>query len=63
MHSVYHRGKEVDNNPFVAAFQVCKNAEDAEDVVQDTFIQYHTMKKEFDSSEHIRAWLISFHSI
>ncbi len=20
--------------------------------------QYHTMKKEFDSSEHIRAWLI-----
>ena len=44
-------------------FDPCKSKEDAEDIVQDTFIQYHTMKKEFDSSEHIRAWLISFHSI
>ncbi|MDO5399447.1 MAG: sigma-70 family RNA polymerase sigma factor [Eubacteriales bacterium] len=27
-------------------------------MVQDTFIQYWTQKKEFESEEHIRAWLI-----
>ena len=27
-------------NIYGIAFNVCKNAEDAEDVVQDTFIQY-----------------------
>lgn len=46
------------NSLFIAAFNVCKNAQDAEDVVQDTFVQYYTLKKEFDSEQHIRAWLI-----
>lgn len=46
------------NNLYVVAFNVCKNAEDAEDVVQDTFIQYHTSKKDFENEQHIRAWLI-----
>lgn len=46
------------NNLFAVAFNVCKNAQDAEDIVQDTFLQYYTMKKEFDSEQHIRAWLI-----
>ena len=43
---------------FAVAFNLCKNAQDAEDVVQDTFIRSYTLKKEFDSKEHIRAWLI-----
>lgn len=43
---------------FAAAFNVCKNAQDAEDVVQDTFVQYYTSKKEFESEQHIRAWLM-----
>lgn len=43
---------------YAVAFNVCKNAQDAEDVVQDTFIQYCSIKKEFDSEQHIRAWLI-----
>ncbi len=43
---------------FAAAFNVCKNVQDAEDVVQDTFIQYYISNKEFDSEQHIRAWLI-----
>lgn len=43
---------------FAAAFNVCKNAQDAEDVVQDTFIQYYISNREFDSEQHIRAWLI-----
>lgn len=46
------------DNLYAVAFNVCKNAEDAEDVVQDTFIQYHTSKKNFENEQHIRAWLI-----
>ena len=46
------------SNLYAVAFNVCKNAEDAQDVVQDTFIQYHTSKKDFESEQHIRAWLI-----
>lgn len=46
------------NNLYAAAFSVCKNAHDAEDVVQDTFIQYLMQKKDFESEEHIRAWLL-----
>ncbi|MDE6364416.1 MAG: sigma-70 family RNA polymerase sigma factor [Lachnospiraceae bacterium] len=43
---------------FAAAFNICKNAQDAEDAVQDTFVQYYTSKKEFESEQHIRAWLL-----
>ncbi len=46
------------NNLFGIAFNICKNMQDAEDIVQDTFIEYLTIKKEFDTLEHIRAWLI-----
>ena len=46
------------NNLFVIAFNICKNVQDAEDVVQDTFIKYISLKKEFETNEHIRAWLI-----
>ena len=46
------------NRLFAVAFNVCKNAHDAEDVVQDTFIQYLSQKREFESEEHIRAWLL-----
>ena len=46
------------NNLFAAAFNICKNTQDAEDVVQDTFVQYYTTKKEFENEQHIRAWLI-----
>lgn len=40
------------------SFSVCKNTADAEDVVQDTFVKYHQSKKQFESEEHMRAWLI-----
>lgn len=43
---------------FAIAFNVCKNVQDAEDIVQDTFIQYYISKKEFDNERHLRAWLI-----
>ena len=50
--------KKYKNNIYAIAFNVCKNSEDAEDVVQDTFIQYMSLKKELETEEHIRAWLI-----
>lgn len=40
------------------AFSICQNREDAEDVVQDTFLQYHIQNKEFEDETHIRAWLM-----
>ena len=46
------------NNIYAIAFNICKNGGDAEDVVQDTFIQYMSLKKDFETEEHIRAWLI-----
>ena len=46
------------NNVYAAAFSICKNASDAEDVVQDTFLQYYMIHKNFDNEQHIRAWLL-----
>ena len=46
------------SNLYVLAFSICKNVQDAEDVIQDTFIQYWSAKKDFASEQHIRAWLI-----
>lgn len=43
---------------FAAAFNMCKNTQDAEDVVQETFVQYYTTKKEFENEQHVRAWLM-----
>ena len=33
-------------------------ASDAEDVVQDTFLQYYMTHINFDNEQHIRAWLL-----
>ena len=46
------------DNLFAVAFNICQNAQDAEDVIQDTFVQYYTTKKEYENEQHIRAWLI-----
>ncbi len=43
---------------FRASFNVCRSIEDAEDAVQETLLQYHCSDKEFESEEHIRAWLL-----
>lgn len=45
-------------NVYAAAFSVCKNAADAEDILQETFLQYHQTNKQFDSEQHIKAWLL-----
>lgn len=43
---------------FSAAYSVLRNREDADDVVQDTFIKYCTTDKEFVDCEHLKAWLL-----
>ena len=43
---------------YAAAFNICRNHEDANDAVQDTFIQYYTSRKEFRDEEHLKAWLL-----
>jgi len=46
------------DNLFVVAFNICKNAADSDDIVQETFLQYYLAQKKFESEQHIRAWLI-----
>lgn len=46
------------DNIYAAAFNICKSAADAEDVVQDTLLQYYMTKKEFDDEKHIRYWIL-----
>ena len=43
---------------FAAAFQVCGNAADADDAAQEALLRYHTSEKQFESEQHIRAWLL-----
>ncbi len=40
------------------AFMYTKNASDTEDVLQDVFTKYFTLKKTFSYSEHEKAWFI-----
>ena len=46
------------NSIYAAAFSICADAGDAEDVVQETFIAYYMTHKNFECEEHIRAWLM-----
>ena len=43
---------------FSAAFSVCRSHADADDAVQDAFIKYYSMGLDYESEEHIRAWLV-----
>ena len=56
--SVSHLAEHWGDSLYRAAFAVCRNPQDAEDVVQETFLAYYRSDKEFESDEHIRAWLI-----
>lgn len=43
---------------FTAAFSVCRNREDADDAVQDTFVKYYTKKQDYIDESHLKAWLL-----
>ena len=46
------------DNLYAAAYNICRSPADSEDVVQETFLQYHFSSKDFESEQHIRAWLL-----
>lgn len=50
--------KQYGDRIFSAAFSVCQNRADADDVVQDTLIRYYSSGKDFESEEHLKAWLL-----
>ena len=56
--SLHELAAMYQDNLFAVAFNICQNTQDAEDVIQDTFVQYYTTKKEFENEQHIRAWLL-----
>lgn len=43
---------------FSAAFSICRNKADADDVVQDTLIRYYSRSNDFESEVHLKAWLL-----
>ena len=43
---------------FSAAFSICRSREDADDVVQDTFLKYHTKNQDDADETHLKAWLL-----
>lgn len=43
---------------YAAAFQICRQPQDAEDAVQEALLRLYHSDKEFESEEHTKAWLI-----
>ena len=50
--------RQYANSVYAAAFSLLKNKQDAEDVVQETFMKYYARTRAFASEEHLRAWLL-----
>lgn len=48
--SVQELFEKYQDSLYVLSFNICKSAEDAKDVVQDTFMQYYTLKKNLKTS-------------
>lgn len=53
--SVYNK---FSDTVYRVCFVMLKNTEEAEDATQNTFIKYMNCGKEFESDEHVKAWLI-----
>ena len=43
---------------FSAAFSICRSREDADDVVQDTFLKYLIKNQDYMDETHLKAWLL-----
>ena len=50
--------EKYEQNVFRAAYAVCSSRQDAEDVCQEAFLAYYRSRKDFDSEEHLKAWLL-----
>lgn len=53
--SIYEKYK---NTVYSVVFNYVRNVDDAADIQQDVFIKLLQSENEFDSEEHIKAWLI-----
>ena len=53
--SLYEKYK---NSIYSVIFGYVRNEADAGDLTQETFIKLYSCDKDFDSGEHIKAWLI-----
>lgn len=43
---------------FKIAYSVCKNKDDAEDAVQQTFLNFYNCNRTFENDEHIKNYLV-----
>ena len=43
---------------YAAAFNICGQQQDAEDAVQEAMIRLYNSDRDFESEEHIKAWLL-----
>ena len=43
---------------YAAAFNITRQRQDAEDAVQEALLRLYRSDKEFESEEHVKAWLI-----
>ncbi len=50
--------RQYENTLYRTALAILRDAQEAEDAVQDTFLKYLEKAPEFDSPEHEKAWLI-----
>lgn len=53
--SIYEKHK---NSIYSVIYNYVRNEADASDLTQETFIKLYSCGKDFDSDEHIKAWLI-----
>ena len=50
--------RKYGDSVFRAAFSICRDRADADDVTQNTFVKYHCQQREFAGEDHVRAWLL-----
>lgn len=50
--------KKYTNTVLKTAFAYLRNTADAEDITQDVFLTLYEKKPDFQSEEHLKAWLI-----
>ena len=50
--------EKYQSNIYKAAFYICKHHDDAEDIAQEAFLAYFKADQDFESEEHIKAWLL-----
>ncbi len=43
---------------YAVAFNFFRNSSDADDVVQDVLLKLYRSRREFESDEHVRNWLL-----